>query len=39
MGLTISDLYLKEFAKSYKLEFLELCDIAQEILAVYLEKK
>jgi hypothetical protein len=38
MGLTISDIYLKEFAKEYELEYLELADIAQEILAVFLEK-
>jgi len=39
MGLSISDIYLLEFAKEYSLEYLELCDIAQEILAVFMEKK
>jgi len=38
MGLTISDTYLVNFAKKHQLEYLELADIAQDILAVTLEK-
>jgi len=38
MGLTFSDTYLERFAKEYGLEYLELADIAQEILAVFMEK-